>query len=76
VALMLDFDHGNFTVSDPSQTLTGVDVLVEGILETPLAFRVNLPSGPGGSAGSSVTVQFLCHDFSTGTFTACSSDTL
>lgn len=74
VALMLDFDDGTFTVSDPSQTLTGVDVLVEGILETPLAFTVNLPSGPGGFAGSSVTVQFLCYDFSTGTFAACSSD--
>jgi hypothetical protein len=74
VALMLDFDDGIFTVSDPSQTLTSVDVLVEGILETPLAFTVNLPSDPGGMAGSSVTVQFACYLFSTGTFTPCSSD--
>jgi hypothetical protein len=49
VALM--FDDGTFTVSDPSQTLTGVDVPVEGILETPLAFAI-LPSGPGGLAGT------------------------
>jgi hypothetical protein len=57
---MINFDDGTFTVSDPSQTLTGVDVLVEGILETPLAFTVDFPSGPGGLAGSSVTVEFLC----------------
>ena len=74
VALMLDFDDGIFTVSDPSQTLTSVDVLVEGILEAPLAFTVNLPSGPGGMAGSSVTVQFACYLFSTGTFIPCTPD--
>lgn len=56
VALMLNLDAGTFTVSDPSQKLTSVDVLVEGIKETPLAFTVNLPFGPGGLAGSSVTV--------------------
>ena len=56
VALMLNFDTGTFTVSDPSQTLTSVDILVEGITGTPLAFTVNLPSGSGGFAGSSVTV--------------------
>ena len=57
VALMLDLDTEIFTVSDPSQTLTDVDILVEGIKETPLACTVNLPPGPGGLAGSSVTVS-------------------
>jgi hypothetical protein len=56
VALILDLDTETFTVSDPSQTLTSVDVLVEGIKETPLACTVNFPPGPGGLAGSSVTV--------------------
>lgn len=56
VALMLNLDTETLTVSDPSQTLTEVDVLVEGIKETPLACTVNLPPGPGGLAGSSVTV--------------------
>jgi len=61
VALMLDLDTGTFTVSDPSQTLTGVDILVEGIKETLLACTVILPPGPGGLAGSSVTVaMFSC----------------
>ena len=63
VALMLNFDTWTFTVSDPSQTLTSVDVLVMGIKETPLAFTINLPSGPGGLAGSSVTEQFSCYFF-------------
>jgi Polysaccharide lyase family 8, super-sandwich domain/Polysaccharide lyase family 8, C-terminal beta-sandwich domain len=66
VTLMLDFDTGTLTVSDPSQTLTGVDVLVEGIKETPLACTVNFPPGPGGLAGSSVTVAMLsCCPFTT-----------
>jgi polysaccharide lyase family 8-like protein len=55
VALILNLDTGAFTVSDPSQTLTSVDVLVEGITETSLACAVDLPPGPGGLAGSSVT---------------------
>lgn len=71
VAVMLDFNDGTLTVSDPSQTLTSVDVLVEGIVETPLAITVDLASGP---AGSSVTLQFSCYLFSTGTFAPCSSD--
>jgi hypothetical protein len=49
---MLNLDTDTFTVSDQSQTLTGVDVLVEGIKGTPLACTVNLPLGPGGLAGS------------------------
>ncbi len=57
VALMLDLDTMTFTVSDPSQTLTGVNILVEGVKETPLACTVNFPPGPGGLAGSSVTVS-------------------
>jgi len=57
VALILDLNTETITVSDPSQTLTGADVLVEGIKETPLACTVNLPPGPGGLAGSSVTVR-------------------
>jgi hypothetical protein len=66
VALMLNLDTGTFTVSDPSQTLTTVGVLVEGIKETPLACTVNLPPGPGGLAGSSVTSgMFSCCPFTT-----------
>ncbi len=59
VALILNLDTGNFTVSDPSQTLTSVDVLVEVIKEAPLVCTstVDLPPGPGGLAGSSVTEQ-------------------
>jgi Polysaccharide lyase family 8, super-sandwich domain/Polysaccharide lyase family 8, C-terminal beta-sandwich domain len=56
VALMLNLDTGTITVSDPSQTLTVMDILVDGINETPLACTVDLPPGPGGLAGSSVTV--------------------
>lgn len=66
VALILDLDTWTFTLSDPSQTLTSVDVLVEGIQETPLACTVNLPPGPGELAGSSVTtVLFSCCPFTT-----------
>ncbi|KAI9456630.1 polysaccharide lyase family 8 protein [Russula earlei] len=63
VALMLNFNTGTLTVSDPSQTLTSVDIVVVGIRETPLPFTVQLPPGPGGSAGSSVTQQFFCYPF-------------
>lgn len=59
VALMLNLDTGIFTVSDPSQTLTGVDVLLVGIKEMPLACTVNLPPGRGGLAGSSVTERCI-----------------
>ena len=57
VALMLDFKNGTLTVSDPSQTLTSVVVQVAGMKETPVTSTVNLPSGPGGLAGSSVTTK-------------------
>lgn len=55
VALMLNFKTGTLTVSDPSQTLTNVDIHITGIPEAPCMFTVNLPSGSGGLAGSSVT---------------------
>ncbi|KAI0307724.1 polysaccharide lyase family 8 protein [Multifurca ochricompacta] len=58
VALILNFRAGTLTVSDPSQSLTSVDVQVNGITTTPLIFTVDLPSGPGGFAGISVTQQF------------------
>ena len=57
LALMLDFKNGTLTVSDPSQTLTSVVVQVEGMEETPVTYTMNLPSGPGGFAGSSVTTN-------------------
>jgi hypothetical protein len=57
VALMLDFKDWTLTVSDPSQTLTSVIVQVEGMEETPVTYTVNLPPGPGGFAGSSVTTN-------------------
>jgi hypothetical protein len=55
VALMLNFETGALTVSDPSQTLTSVDIQIAGMTEVPWVFTVYLPSGPGGLAGSSVT---------------------
>ena len=55
VALMLDLKNGAVTISDPSQTLTQVNVQVVGMKEKPVTFTVDLPSGPGGLAGSSVT---------------------
>jgi hypothetical protein len=53
VALMFDFKTGTLTISDPSQTLTSVAVVVGGFTEVPWISTVNLPTG--GSAGSSVT---------------------
>jgi len=55
IALMLDLKNGAITISDPSQTLTQVNVQVMGMKENPVTFTVDLPSGPGGLAGSSVT---------------------
>jgi hypothetical protein len=57
VALILDFNTGNLTISDPSQTLITVSVQVEGIAPVQGIFKqdILLPLGPGGSAGSSVT---------------------
>jgi Polysaccharide lyase family 8, super-sandwich domain/Polysaccharide lyase family 8, C-terminal beta-sandwich domain len=55
VALMLNFKTGNLTISDPSQTLTSVNVQVVGMTGSPDIFTVDLPHGPGGLAGSSVT---------------------
>lgn len=57
VALMLDLKNGTLTVSDPSQTLASVVVEVAGMKGTPVTSTVNLPSGPGGLAGSSVTMK-------------------
>jgi hypothetical protein len=54
VALMLDLKNGAVTISDPSQALTQVNVQVVGMKEKPMTFTVDLPSGPGGLAGSSV----------------------
>jgi len=59
VALILNFTTRTLTVSDPSQSLTSVEIQVERIQEVPLTFTVNLPEGPGGLAGSSVTRQFM-----------------
>jgi hypothetical protein len=55
VALMLNFKNGTLTISDPSQTLTGEDVQVVGMTGTPGILTVDLPVGPGGLAGSSVS---------------------
>ena len=55
VALMLDLSAGTVTVSDPSQTLACVDIVIEPTSGAPLAITVELPAGPGGFAGSSVT---------------------
>ena len=58
VALILDLRAGNLTVSDPSQTLSSVDISIECFMGMTLTFTVQLPAGPGGFAGSSVTQQF------------------
>ncbi|KAN0135704.1 polysaccharide lyase family 8 protein [Lactarius tabidus] len=58
VALILDLRAGNLTVSDPSQTLSSVDISIESFVGTTFTFTVQLPAGPGGFAGSSVTQQF------------------
>jgi Polysaccharide lyase family 8, super-sandwich domain/Polysaccharide lyase family 8, C-terminal beta-sandwich domain len=55
VALILKFRTGTLTVSDPSQTLTSVEIQVEKTNEKPVTFTVELPQGPG-LAGSSVAV--------------------
>ena len=55
VALMLDLRAGTLTVSDPSQTLASVDILIQRLNGAPLTIIVELPAGPGGFAGSSVT---------------------
>jgi len=60
VALMLDPTTESLTVSDPSQTLTSVDIQVQWTEGTCLAFTIQLPPGPGGSAGSSITKDFSC----------------
>jgi len=57
VALILNFRTGTFTVSDPSQTLTSVEVQVTKNQDIPSTFIVELPQG--GLAGSSITRQFL-----------------
>ncbi|KAI0257642.1 polysaccharide lyase family 8 protein [Lactifluus subvellereus] len=59
VALILNFRTGTLTVSDPSQSLTSVEIQVERIQGMPLTFTVELPEGPGGLAGSSVTQRFM-----------------
>ena len=59
VALILNSDAGSFTVSNPSQTLTNVSVIAEVINKVPplVCFgNFDLPPGPGGLAGSSVTI--------------------
>ncbi|KAI9453991.1 polysaccharide lyase family 8 protein [Russula earlei] len=58
VALMINFKNGTLTVSDPSQTLTSVHIVIAGIRQTPVAFTIQFPPGPGGSAGSSVISSF------------------
>lgn len=58
VALMLDLWAGTLTVSDPSQTLDSVDIVIQCLHGTPLTITVELPAGPGGFAGSSVISNF------------------
>jgi hypothetical protein len=58
VALILDLRAGNLTVSDPSQTLSRVDIAIKSFIGTTLTFTVQLPAGPGGFAGGRVTQQF------------------
>jgi len=60
VALILDPTTETLTVSDPSQTLTSVDIQVQWVDGTCLAFTIQLPPGPGESAGSSITKDFSC----------------
>ncbi|KAH8988956.1 polysaccharide lyase family 8 protein [Lactarius akahatsu] len=55
VALILDLRARTLTVSDPSQTLASVDILIQRFIGAPLEFTVELPTGPGGFAGNSVT---------------------
>jgi Polysaccharide lyase family 8, super-sandwich domain/Polysaccharide lyase family 8, C-terminal beta-sandwich domain len=55
VAFMVNFKTGALTISDPSQTLTSVDIQIVGMTGPPRIFTVDLPHGPGGLAGSSVT---------------------
>ncbi|KAH9037249.1 polysaccharide lyase family 8 protein [Lactarius pseudohatsudake] len=55
VALILDLRARTLTVSDPSQTLASVDILIQRFIGGPLEFTVELPTGPGGFAGNSVT---------------------
>jgi hypothetical protein len=57
VALMLDLWAGTLTVSDPSQTLASVDISIQCLYGAPLTITVELPVGPGGFAGGSVTKQ-------------------
>ena len=57
VALLLDLWTGTLTVSDPSQTLASVDILIQSVNGAPLTITVELPPGPGGLAGSSVTTH-------------------
>lgn len=59
VALILNFRTGTLIVSDPSQSLTNVEIQVERIQEMPSTFTVELPQGPGGLAGNSVTQRFM-----------------
>jgi Polysaccharide lyase family 8, super-sandwich domain/Polysaccharide lyase family 8, C-terminal beta-sandwich domain len=54
IALILDFRTGTFTVSDPSQTLTSVEIQVTRTRGIPSTYMMELPQGPG-AAGSSVT---------------------
>ncbi|KAH9082166.1 polysaccharide lyase family 8 protein, partial [Lactarius deliciosus] len=49
VALILDLRARTLTVSDPSQTLASR------LIGAPLEYTVELPTGPGGFAGNSVT---------------------
>ncbi|KAI0662798.1 galactose mutarotase-like protein [Cubamyces menziesii] len=58
-AIIYDLDKRTLTVSDPSQTLSSVQVTIKaGLLGSRnKVLSVALPSGPGGLAGSSVSVK-------------------
>ncbi|KAH9898428.1 galactose mutarotase-like protein [Cubamyces lactineus] len=58
-AIIYDLDKRTLTVSDPSQTISSVQVTIKaGLLGSHnKVVNVALPSGPGGLAGSSVSVN-------------------
>lgn len=58
VALMIDLWAGTLTVSDPSQKLDSVNITIQRLDGAPLTITVELPTGPGGFAGSSIILNF------------------
>jgi hypothetical protein len=57
VVLMVNLKTETLTVSDPSQTLTSVDISIEGIEEKPWASTVKLSTESEEPVGNSITQQ-------------------